>query len=877
MISLAEGKVVISTEVDNSGFKKDAKQLVKESKALTNKINTESQKQRKAQKSTQITINNNSQKSSTSGIGGMVKEASTANSRLSDLSGTIRGIGSAIATGFVTQKLVQFGKESIGIASNLQEVQNVVDTSFGDMAYMVEEFASTSIEQFGMSELTAKRTASTYMAMSRSLGINQKTAAQMAISIAGLTGDLSSFYNVSQDVADTALKSIWTGETESLKEFGVVMTQANLQQFAYANGIKASIDKMSQAEQVQLRYAYVTQQLSLAQGDFAKTSGSWANQTRVLSERWKEFMGIIGNGLIQVLTPVIQFLNQALAGLISFAQTVSAALTKIFGGKEKTNSSVQQAQVDATQQTAQNMNDVVSATTDAGKAANKAKKEAQKAVASFDELNILSKPSESSSSDSGQSAGIGNLGNISTPSIEIGKNVSVSPNVDTAVNNLLDIFKRAQQDIAVKYAPSFDAWSTAFASLKEPAEEAMGRVATSATGLWQNTLAPFGTYLVGTWVPDIVNAFSTTFAPIFSDVASVAISEFGKDFEFMCHQIDQFVNDILWPAFDFIKTVVVDIFDGIKKAWDEHGAGILQGFINFKESLREIWDNLYNNILKPVFDRIGSTITWLWDEHLKPLWDNITNFIGSLIEYIMNLWNTVLSPIVNWLIQTLGPAVTAVVGTIGDIVGTVIGVISDVIGGIMRALSGLMDFISGVFTGNWEKAWNGICDFFGGIWDAIWGLIKGFINLIIDAINGLWQGIYVVVKAIVDAVGGIAGALGSLFGQDWYFSMPPNPPLIPKLAKGAVIPPNREFMAVLGDQSNGRNLEAPEGLIRQIVREESGAGISNDLLAKLEQIISILLSSKDIVMVANGREIARLVDDIHKSSDRRYRTVKVTG
>lgn len=134
----------------------------------------------------------------------------------------------------VVTSLKKVGSAAIEMASDLQEVQNVVDTAFGDMAYMVENFSKKAIDQFGMSELTAKRTASTYMAMSKGMGIAGDKAAKMAISVAGLTGDVASFYNVSQSVADTALKSIWTGETESLKQFGVVMTQTNLQQFAYS-------------------------------------------------------------------------------------------------------------------------------------------------------------------------------------------------------------------------------------------------------------------------------------------------------------------------------------------------------------------------------------------------------------------------------------------------------------------------------------------------------------------------------------------------------------------------------------------------------------------------------------------------------------------
>ena len=195
--------------------------------------------------------------------------------QLSGLTRAAGVLGAALTAAFAVDKIVAMGKEAINLASDLQEVENVVTTAFGDMTYMVEDFADTAIEKFGMSELAAKRTASTYMAMSKGMGITGKAAAEMSIAVAGLSGDVASFFNVSQDVADTALKSIWTGETETLKQFGVVMTQANLQQFAYQQGIKKKIAAMSQAEQVQLRYMYVMQQLSLAQGSHELIRQAW--------------------------------------------------------------------------------------------------------------------------------------------------------------------------------------------------------------------------------------------------------------------------------------------------------------------------------------------------------------------------------------------------------------------------------------------------------------------------------------------------------------------------------------------------------------------------------------------------------------------------
>ena len=201
------------------------------------------------------------------------------------ITGIFSKIGKMAVAAFGTKALVSFGKEAVSLASDLQEVQNVVDTAFGGMSSQVEAWSKTTIEKFGMSELAAKQTASTYMAMSKGLGLAGQQAANMAMQAAERTGDIASFYNMSQSEADTLIKSIWTGETESLKRIGVVMTQTNLDAYALANGFGKTTDAMTQAEQVQLRYKYVMEQTNLAAGDFQKTSGSWANQTRILSER----------------------------------------------------------------------------------------------------------------------------------------------------------------------------------------------------------------------------------------------------------------------------------------------------------------------------------------------------------------------------------------------------------------------------------------------------------------------------------------------------------------------------------------------------------------------------------------------------------------
>lgn len=181
---------------------------------------------------------------------------------VSGLQNSIGGLGSSlkslaakIAAAFSVTQLVKFSKEAISIASDLNEVQNVVDTAFGQMSSQVDAWAKNSIKQFGMSELAAKQMASTYMAMSVGSGLQGQSAADMAMKTAERAADISSFYNKTLEESDTMLKSIWTGEIESLKQIGVVMTQTNLDAFALANGFGKTTSEMTQGEQIMLRYA----------------------------------------------------------------------------------------------------------------------------------------------------------------------------------------------------------------------------------------------------------------------------------------------------------------------------------------------------------------------------------------------------------------------------------------------------------------------------------------------------------------------------------------------------------------------------------------------------------------------------------------------
>ena len=230
-------------------------------------------------------------------------------------------------------QLISFGRQAMEISSELTEVQNVVDVTFGDMAHKIERLSKTSVKDFGMSELTAKQISSRFQAMGTAMGYSQEKMSDMSIELTKLSADMASFYNVAQEDVAKNLQSIFTGETEPLRKYGLDLTQATLQEWALKNGLDADMQSMSQAEKTMLRYQYVLANTTAAQGDFARTSGTWANQIRILRQQLEQLASTIGGTLINAFKPFVQALNTAMSHVTAFAETVSNALGKIFGWK----------------------------------------------------------------------------------------------------------------------------------------------------------------------------------------------------------------------------------------------------------------------------------------------------------------------------------------------------------------------------------------------------------------------------------------------------------------------------------------------------------------------------------------------------------------
>jgi phage-related protein len=360
--------------------------------------------------------------------------------------------------------------------------------------------------------------------------------------------------------------------------------------------------------------------------------------------------------------------------------------------------------------------------------------------------------------------------------------------------------------------------------------------------------------------------FGGAVGTIFSEGFSLATESLVKWIDNDGATIGEFFDNIqlqMADVMNFVGGVFSDIGNFLLGWWDgEGGSEIFQNVCDMFLNIGTTLMNVYNDWIMPAWNFIVGVFQSAWTDCLKPIFEQLWTVFGKVCDYIATIWNNWLLPFVNFISDTLGPVFNTVLRNIQSIFETVFRVIGDVVGGILKSFGGLIDFITGVFSGNWGKAWNGIKDFFGGIWDGIWGIIKGFVNLIIDGINLLLTGIYTVVAAIVNTIGGIADAIGSIFGQEWGWSMPNEPVLIPHLATGGLV--KAPTLAVVGDNAgaNSGNPEviAPLSKLQGMINTSNGEDtvILGEILSYLKKLYEMF-----VIFRNNGGNYYQFVAEIN--------------
>lgn len=322
---------------------------------------------------------------------------------LKGMQGGFRSLLRTLAPLIGAFQLFNFGKQAMEISSDLTEVQNVVDVTFGNFKNKIEDLAKVSITDFGMSELTAKQISSRFQAMGTAMGFAQGEMADMSVNLTKLAADMASFYNVEQEDAARSMQSIFTGETEPLRKYGLDLTQATLQEWAHKQGIDAKMQSMSQMEKTMLRYQYVLANTGAAQGDFLRTSESWANQVRILKQNFEQLASVIGGVLINAFKPVVKAVNAAMGAIIAFAKTISNALGQIFGWTYEESGGGFAQEFDNAAIGAGAIEDAT------GGAADNIKK-MQAGLRAFDELKVINMPDNNQGGSGGGGGGTGGAG-----------------------------------------------------------------------------------------------------------------------------------------------------------------------------------------------------------------------------------------------------------------------------------------------------------------------------------------------------------------------------------------------------------------------------------------------------------------------------------
>ena len=858
------------------------------------------------------------------------------------------------------------------------------------------------------------------------------------------------------------------------------MTQSALDQYALANGYGKTTSAMTEQEKVALRLAFVQDQLSAASGDFVRTSDSWANQVRVMQLQLQSLKATVGQGLINVFTPVLKVINTLLGKLATLANAFKS-FTELITGKKSSGqtgaSGAGLAGTDAMADTADQYGDaadnaekLADATNDTADATKKATKAAKGYLSPLDEINNYStdKSADSSSKVPGTPGATGGLADQMKDAVQnvdygkVAEGETVLDKMPKPLEEIINRFKELAKLIAKgfwdglgDYEPIFDGikkdLDSIWKSLKDIFTDpevtkaannffdsyayAIGQVAGSFARIGltiaQNIIGGIEKFLkqntqriknylidmfnIGSEISQIAGNLAVAFADVFSVfggetaqqitadligifaeigmVLTETAAKLGRDILNMIAQpfIDN--KDILKSAIEGslgvietvtsgVLTVVQNLSDAISRLYDEHVKPFFDSIANGLSSIFETLITGYNTYVLPVLQGLAEQFKGLLEGPLGDAILKIETFLGKLIDSLKLLWESVLVPLINWIIANLLPVVAEIINVVGTVAIKVMKSLIKIIGDVADTLSGIIDFLVGVFTGDWELAWQGIKEIADGAWSFIkdvvsgaweiiktvtkgalsiiksiistaWNAIKALTSTIWNAIkktlSGLWNSlkstastVFNAIKTkvasvwdsvknktsqvwenvttfvsnkveaiknaiinkfnaardavksaferIVDfikkpinkaisivnsAVGMINSAIGGIesafsFGP-WSVPTPfgtktigfqatfPRVSTIPYLASGAVIPPRGEFLAVLGDQKKGNNLEAPESLLRQIVREESGKGQRDGntynvtVNASGRKLLDIIISEAEMRRNRNGK------------------------
>lgn len=498
------------------------------------------------------------------------------NKQLGGIQNLAKKTGKMLAGAFAVKGLTSFAKDCIELGSNLTEVQNVVDVVFPTMNKKVNEFAQNAASTFGLSETMAKKFTGTFGAMANAFGFSEKESYKMSTALTGLAGDVASFYNISQDEAFTKLKSVFSGETETLKDLGIVMTQTALDQYALANGFGKTTSAMTEQEKVALRYAFVQQQLQNATGDFSRTSDQWANQIRILSLQFDSLKASIGQGLINLFLPIVKVINLVLGKLMTLANAFKSFTAMIMGKKTSGASASLDKTATSAGKVSNSLNNATSSANKLNKSTKKAgdtaKKTAKKisGLMGFDQINKLTETKGSSGSKS------------STPSSGTGSAGSGASGGTVDMGSL----PKGEDEKATKLGKGYDNLRKAIDKLRV-AFSAFSNVAMGAfKWIWKNMLVPLGKWTMQKLAPKLIELLAAALN-VLTAVCKALQPLWQWAWDHLFKPLANFVGDAIIGFLDLLVKGLNGLANWINKHQGEVQA-ITVAFLGFNAAVKGI-------------------------------------------------------------------------------------------------------------------------------------------------------------------------------------------------------------------------------------------------------------------------------------------------
>ena len=788
-------------------------------------------------------------------IKGLEKQGNTSGGNFSSAMAAM-GKGAATALAATAAAVAAVGAALIGVEKSTRKYRE-------EQARLVSAFQATGS--------TAEQASETYKNLYRFLGESDR-AAEAAGHLAQLSSnqqDLAEWTKAAQGIYATFGESL---PIESLTEaanetanVGVVtgtladaLTWAGISEDAF-NASLAQCNTTAEREKLIREtlnglYSDAAELYEINNKAIIEQNEAQANLTATLAQIGTAVTPLttaltnLANALLSILAPAI---NAIIPILVSFVNAISQAVQWVMnffgivsGGGAKASVTVNQISK-GVGSAANN----AKALTNGYKSATAAAEKLKRTTLGFDELTKVGSTSTPSAgagaggAGGGSGAGVGGIGPISGGGIQVQSIVEENAG-DSFFEKMKVKIGEIKAELAEMFAPSITAWQGAWTTIAESWTVAKDNFLNGILSIWDG-FSLVGTYVVEQFVPNIVNSFSENLAPLFGDVFGAAIIEISKNFEFVGSLFERVCADMINPALESIQMVATDVFEGIGAAWDKHGSGLLEQISIFWDGVREGINTFYEKVILPVWKKLKAVFDKVWKEGLEPLVDEFMDAALVIGTELLALYNSVIKPVADWILAKIYPIIVDVINKTIEKVGGILITISQVIEGAIKVIKGIVQFISGVFTGDWKKAWTGVQNIFKGIWDALYALIKVPLNSIIGGINTVIKGITSVINTAIKAINKISVKVPDwvpeIGGKKFGFNIKEmSAPTIPKLAEGgiaidsvlanigergkeAVLPleSNTEWMDKLADRLSART-NTPSKIVLMLDSKELG-------------------------------------------------------